>query len=255
MSAFDQLKIRYAEQRRVYGLSRNLEMNEDGVITLGAGTVIAHAQRAGDTLRIFAKLAATFGCAVEPASAVKVLGVLEKASELWRQGEKCLAQIHLSHVRLPPLEEREAFALFATDALISSGVSSCALLAGLGVDPAYLGQFEKYNPDQPRVPAGNGRESGRWGSGGGGSAKPIELIGHDAVLSDISAEAAAPTIQVAQEAKCSAFITENCKGGILREFPSEYLDVSVDKVLQDANSGIPAARKAKKLLFDNRFRK
>lgn len=33
----------------------------------------------------------------------------------------------------------------------------------------------KYNPDQPRVPAGNGRESGRWTYGGeGGAAQTSE---------------------------------------------------------------------------------
>ena len=31
----------------------------------------------------------------------------------------------------------------------------------------YTGFVIKYNPDQPRVPAGNGRESGEWTSGGG----------------------------------------------------------------------------------------
>jgi hypothetical protein len=40
-----------------------------------------------------------------------------------------------------------------------------------GVDPArvYPALERKYSPDQPRVPAGSGRESGRWTDGGGGS--------------------------------------------------------------------------------------
>jgi len=63
--------------------------------------------------------------------------------------------------------------------------------------------------------------------------------------------AAGPAGEVAQEVNCSAFITES----ILREFPSEYLDLSVNQVLNDANAGIAAAKKAKKLLFNNRFRK
>ena len=45
----------------------------------------------------------------------------------------------------------------------------------LGLDPTALG-LRKYDPDQPRVPAGNGRESGRWGDGTSGddgtSARP-----------------------------------------------------------------------------------
>ena len=105
---------------------------------------------------------------------------------------------------------------------------------------------EKYNRDQPRVPAGSGRESGQWTSGAAGGHIPaVSLTGHEQALSDISSEAAGPTVQVAQETKCSAFITEICKGSILREFPSEYLDLSVNQVIEDANSGIHAARKAK----------
>ena len=36
------------------------------------------------------------------------------------------------------------------------------------VYPALAPAETKYNPNQPRVPAGNGRESGRWTDGGGG---------------------------------------------------------------------------------------
>jgi len=70
-----------------------------------------------------------------------------------------------------------------------------ALMKGLGLDPAAL---EKYNPHQPRVPAGSGRASGRWGSGGGASGAAPTLIGHGQALSDISVEPAGPTAQVAQ---------------------------------------------------------
>ena len=40
-------------------------------------------------------------------------------------------------------------------------------MKGLGFDPAPLDLLEKYNPDQPRVPAGSGRESGQWTSSDG----------------------------------------------------------------------------------------
>ncbi len=50
----------------------------------------------------------------------------------------------------------------------------------LGLDTREL-DLLKYNRDQPRVPAGSGRESGRWTSPGGGNAdrpeKPIVLAG------------------------------------------------------------------------------
>ena len=65
-----------------------------------------------------------------------------------------------------------------------------ALMKGLGLDPAALDALEKYNPDQPRVPAGNGRANGQWGSGGGASGAAPTLIGHGQALSDISVEPA-----------------------------------------------------------------
>jgi hypothetical protein len=133
---------------------------------------------------------------------------MRKAKDLWSQGEKFLAQLHLTYARLPPLTEDQAFALFAADELLNSGLTPRALMKGLGFDPAALDGLEKYNPDQPRVPAGNGRASGRWGAGSGqaagasgaatGSVPAPPLISHGATLSDISVEPAGPTVQVAQ---------------------------------------------------------
>ncbi|MGI8568198.1 MAG: hypothetical protein ACR2KT_03520 [Methylocella sp.] len=41
--------------------------------------------------------------------------------------------------------------------------------------PQAARDLEKYNPDQPRVPAGSGRESGQWTSGdGGGTGAAVE---------------------------------------------------------------------------------
>jgi len=39
-------------------------------------------------------------------------------------------------------------------------------MTALDLDPSPLSLL-KYNPDQPRVPAGNGRASGQWSGGGG----------------------------------------------------------------------------------------
>ena len=241
----DDLEARFAA-RRAQGLRRNLEITDEGVL-LGAGTLLAGLALDGEEARILAVLSAAFACAVSP----QILDILGKAIALWKGGEKFRAQLHLTYARLPPLTEEQAFALCAADELLKEGMTPRALTKGLGLDPAALDALEKYNPDQPRVPAGSGRASGRWGSGG---AAPT-LIGHGQALSDISVEPAGPTVQAAQEMKCSAYITDNCKGSILREFPSEYLDVSVDQMLSDAKAGIRAARKAKKLLFENRFQK
>ena len=141
--------------------SRSLAFTEAGLV-LGAGTVLAPMSRdGGDTLdfsgedRILALLAAAYSAPVNPA----VLGKLRRAAELWAQGEKCLAQIHLAHLRLPKLEsEEQAFGLFLADQLIASGHSPRELCKALGFDlPQGL---KKYNPDEPRD------DHGRWTTGG-----------------------------------------------------------------------------------------
>ncbi|MGG1663111.1 hypothetical protein [Brevibacillus sp. NRS-1366] len=53
----------------------------------------------------------------------------------------------------------------------------------------------------------------------------------------------------------SDYIAKNRKGSILREFPSEYLDKTLDEIEADAKKGNATARKAKKLLNDRRFSK
>lgn len=50
-------------------------------------------------------------------------------------------------------------------------------------------------------------------------------------------------------------ISPECKGSVLREFPSQYLDSTYDDIQCDARDGIKDARKALKLLNDNRFKK
>jgi hypothetical protein len=42
---------------------------------------------------------------------------------------------------------------------------------------------------------------------------------------------------------------------VLRVFPAEFLDVTIDDMLEAARSGNRAAQSARKLLFDARFRK
>ena len=190
----DDLEARFAA-RRAQGLRRNLEITHEGLL-LGAGTLLAGLALAGEEARILALLSAAFACAVSP----QILDILGKAIALWKGGEKFRAQLHLTCARLPPLTEEQAFALCAADELLKEGMTPRALMKGLGLDPAPLDALEKYAPDQPRVPAGSGRASGRWGSGGGASGAPPKLIGHGQVLSEISVEPAGPTVQVAQSA-------------------------------------------------------
>ncbi|AOK62892.1 hypothetical protein [Burkholderia ubonensis] len=50
-------------------------------------------------------------------------------------------------------------------------------------------------------------------------------------------------------------ITSECKGSVLREFPGQYLKSTLGEIQGDANDGVKDARKALKLLNDNRFKK
>lgn len=50
-------------------------------------------------------------------------------------------------------------------------------------------------------------------------------------------------------------ISAECKGSILREFPGQYLNSTYNDIQGDARDGIKDARKALKLLDDNRFKK
>ena len=87
----------------------------------------------------------------------------------------------------------------------------------------------KYRPDQLRVPAGN-PDGGQWtDEGGGGGDKPANrpLLAWTPPAGTAS-DASLPIGQVGfseAERRMTAqdFISRNCKGYILREFPSEFL--------------------------------
>jgi hypothetical protein len=108
--------------------------------------------------RAMALLATAYERPVEP----YVLAKLQRACELWNADEKALAHIHLAHARLPPCNEDHTLRLFVAEELLESGVTPTELMKAQGFDPTLL----KFNPDQLRVPAGSGRESGRWTSDG-----------------------------------------------------------------------------------------
>ena len=54
---------------------------------------------------------------------------------------------------------------------------------------------------------------------------------------------------------CGAYIALNRQGKVLRVFPGQFLTSTLQEVIAAAKAGDPAAKKACKLLFDNRFGK
>jgi hypothetical protein len=51
------------------------------------------------------------------------------------------------------------------------------------------------------------------------------------------------------------WIGKNCKGSINREFPGEFRDKTLKEILDQSKTGDATAKKAWKLLNDNRFQK
>ncbi len=157
-----------ARTRRQYP---RMEITGEGLM-LGAGTVLAGMGRdergrarlaLSDEPRALALLATAYERPVE----TYVVAKLRRACELWDDGEKALAHIHLAHVGLPHCGSDQALRLFVADELLEAGVSPSALMKAQGFDPAPLDLLKAhFNPDQPRVPAGSGRDSGEWTSGG-----------------------------------------------------------------------------------------
>jgi hypothetical protein len=64
-----------------------------------------------------------------------VVAKISRACELWNEGEKALAHIHLAHAGLPPCGEGEALRLFAADELLQSGVTPRELRRQLAQTP------------------------------------------------------------------------------------------------------------------------
>lgn len=81
----------------------------------------------------------------------------------------------------------------------------------------------------------------------------------DASPFDYSADTLGDAVQVAGidrgDMMACDIIKAECKGSVLREFPGQYLNSTLNEIQGDASDGIKEARKALKLLNDNRFKK
>ncbi|MGH6836361.1 MAG: hypothetical protein ACREC9_12635 [Methylocella sp.] len=176
---------------RARELRPSMEITDEG-LTLGAGTMLAGMAQdergapAGVALDDEPRVMALLATAYEQPVAAYVLGKMRRAAELWNEGEKALAHIHLAHAGLPPCREERALRLFVADELIEAGSSPAALMEAQGFDSAPLDLLKaNFNPDQPRVPAGSRRESGEWTDGAS-----IDTAGVTDFLARLALEAA-----------------------------------------------------------------
>ncbi len=162
-----QLRDGWRVRERAVPVSPVMNFTSEGLV-LGAGTVLlatdsgrALKRVQGQEIRILALLGAAYGKAVSPA----VLGNIERAAKAWRDGDECLAYMHLAHSGLhaPRDVGAAAYRLFVAENAIKAGLTPRAVLRALGISGSYLDAIEKtYNPTEPRVPAGSGRTSGEW---------------------------------------------------------------------------------------------
>ncbi len=138
-------------------------------LMLGAGTEIARAAPKFDggapasEARVFALLAATFLRPIGERPMAHFRHALRKRAD----GDDLTASVHLAMMGLPRLIYRESAArrLFAADRLLSAGIPPETISEALNFSAAqFTGSIKKYNynPEQPRVPAGNGWLSGEW---------------------------------------------------------------------------------------------
>ncbi len=135
-----------------------------------------------------------------------------------------------------------------------------ARIAGLGLDLAVLrlkhalGEI-KYDPNQPRVPAGSsdgGQWTGTWeweGEVGGVAARPSAsgASGSFQIAGGFTDDQTSMTVQ--------SFVSGYCRGGIRSVLPGQFLGMTINEVMAIAKTGNADARTCLKILREGRFRK
>lgn len=192
----------FEQDWRDRGLGRSLhrEMTFTSAgLALGRGTILAEFEKKGraasglaldgEEARLLSLLAAAHGKPV----AGGLIEKIRRAGEVWRAGDKALAHIHLAFLGLPKIDEAGAYRLFLARTALEKGVSPSDLMKALGF-PRAARDIQKYNPDQARVPAGSGRESGQWTASDG------------AHQQDVQASEPAPSIQSRDGAARTTFV-------------------------------------------------
>jgi hypothetical protein len=139
-------------------------------LMLGAGTILVAAQGIrklkslkGRESQVLALLSAAYDAAVAPS----VLGNIERAAKSWSAGDDFTAHIHLAHTGLRPLADfaNAARRLRLAKGALDHGAPPRAVFEALRLDAHYIDALDKrYNPAQPRVPAGH-PDGGQWTSG------------------------------------------------------------------------------------------
>jgi hypothetical protein len=163
-------------------------------LVLGARTNLAVVRRDGvrqgeksprvDEARLSALLAIAYGRSISALS----LAHARRAVEKMREGDTTMALMNLALTGLGKLTDvvEDSRRLSMADGLMTAGVEPRVILQALELESgAPGGRAAKYDPDQPRVPAGSGRASGQWTSGQSATDADVQSTTGDAVQSPI----------------------------------------------------------------------
>jgi len=147
-----------------------LRLTDRGVV-LGKGTVIAALidQPGGTALaldgqeeRILTLLSVARQELVDPD---RILRGLQTVSRALQKGDSSLAAIALCQLGQPPLaDERLAKTLTWAECRLAKGRPAQTLLKMQGLTKQTISFAKEYDPNQPRVPGGNGKVSGEFAS-------------------------------------------------------------------------------------------
>jgi hypothetical protein len=170
----DELSKAWAARRAVTPIDAVMRFSDEGLV-LGAGTVLT---KSSDPGREFLddpwelRLQALLAVAHLRRPTVESLAHLRGAVRRWSEGHHALASMHLSLSRVDRLmrPEADAHRLFLADGMLNAGFEANAIIDAIEAGIPDLIGFRKYDPDQPRVPAGSGRASGQWTSSSGDAA-------------------------------------------------------------------------------------
>ena len=111
----------------------------------------------------------------------RALAHLRRALEKRAEGDALHSSTHLALAGYWPLRDPLAAAkrVFFSDRLMRYGATPAMILAAFDLDPRRLDAVERFDPAQPRMPAGNGVESGRWTRGGGATGQNEVVVGNE----------------------------------------------------------------------------
>jgi hypothetical protein len=155
-----------------------------GDLVLGAGTVLTQGSHEDGNARLSqnadGRLKTLLTVAYGAPVGQEAVNHLRTAVSRWRNGDRARASLHLALARVgrlaQPLEASRR--LFMADGLMKAGVAPEAILDALDLRDEIGDRATKYSPDQPRVPAGNGRPSGEWTTtnAGGAPSRPERSV-------------------------------------------------------------------------------